>query len=335
MTDSAKSHFYWFLRRNERDVVGLYQFMWSYVQYATGTCMLNFGYWLKGNFESIGNAQYNLCTLTGKFAELHSAKIIIDVGSGFCTPAVQWELRYDLLDKIICVDINYKELGTASKNIDKVFSYKNKNIEISPRTYVTHGNGNHKKDIISLVNATATILPFPDHFADRIIALDSAQHFKSINQFISESSRVLKHGGLLVIAIPVVTTERQSSNQNILIKTLKSIRQLGILTITWASEHYQLEYIKKVILNENFRIKQIEYIGASVYAPLADYYIRNRMVFRRLILNKYPSYSKKIIYDLVERIVYVSALKMRELSQKGTIDYVLIKASRSSNKISQ
>ena len=324
MTGSAKLHFYWFLRRNERDVVGLYQFMSSYVHYATGTCMLNFGYWVKGSSESIGNAQYNLCTLTGKFAELHSANIIIDVGSGFCTPAVEWELRYDLLDKIICVDINYKELGTASKNI-----------EISPGMYFRHGNGNHKKDIISLVNATATILPFPDHFADRIIALDSAQHFKSINQFISESSRVLKHGGLLVIAIPVVATERQISNQNILIKTLKSIRQLGILTITWASEHYQLEYIKKVICNENFTIKQIEYIGASVYGPLADYYIRNRMVFRRLILNKYPSYSKKIIYDLVERIVYVSALKMKELSQKGTIDYVLIKASRSGNKISE
>ena len=54
-----------------------------------------------------------------------------------------------------------------------------------------------------------------------------------------------------------------------------------------------------------------------------------------LTINEENMLRKKIIYDLVERIVYVSALKMKELSQKGTIDYVLIKASRSSNKISE
>lgn len=65
MTDSAKSHFYWFLRRNERDVVGLYQFTSSYVQYATGTCMLNFGYWLKGSSGSLKMLQ-KLVEMKGK-----------------------------------------------------------------------------------------------------------------------------------------------------------------------------------------------------------------------------------------------------------------------------
>ena len=54
-----------------------------------------------------------------------------------------------------------------------------------------------------------------------------------------------------------------------------------------------------------------------------------------LTINEENMLRKKIIYDLVERIVYVSALKMKELSQKGTIDYVLIKASKSANKISE
>ena len=52
------------------------------------------------------------------------------------------------------------------------------NMRTTPRTYVRHGNGNRKKDIISLRNATATTVPFPDLFAGRIIGLESAQHFE-------------------------------------------------------------------------------------------------------------------------------------------------------------
>jgi hypothetical protein len=54
-----------------------------------------------------------------------------------------------------------------------------------------------------------------------------------------------------------------------------------------------------------------------VYGPLTDYYIKNRDVLRRKILKEYPSY--------LENILYKSLLKMKDASQKGIIDYALIK----------
>ncbi|HET6715901.1 MAG TPA: hypothetical protein VFG90_02135, partial [Nitrososphaeraceae archaeon] len=67
-------------------------------------------------------------------------------------------------------------------------------------------------------------------------------------------------------------------------------------------------------------------IGKSVYIPLTDFYIQDRKEFRRIVLGKESSFLKKITLDIVERIVYRSALKMKQLSLSGNIDYVLIKA---------
>jgi hypothetical protein len=96
--------------------------------------------------------------------------------------------------------------------------------------------------------------------------------------------------------------------------------------------------VKKMCMKKSpfnfFGIKQIEYIGASVYGPLADYCIQNRKIFNQKFSEKQSSYLQNIIYNIIEKIVYRSALKMKELSQKGTIDYLPIKASRSGNKIS-
>ena len=41
------------------------------------------------------------------------------------------------------------------------------------------------------INATSTILPVKSKSIDRVIAFESAQHFKPLIQFIQESNRVL------------------------------------------------------------------------------------------------------------------------------------------------
>jgi hypothetical protein len=57
------------------DVVGLYQFMSSYVQYATGTCMLNFGYWVKGSSGSLKMLR-KLVEMKGESEYLHEKDIL-------------------------------------------------------------------------------------------------------------------------------------------------------------------------------------------------------------------------------------------------------------------
>lgn len=263
----------WTFRRNEHDVINLYNSLSPVMQLATGGDMLNFGYW-NGNASDPVTAQNDLCLLVGEMADLGSAKRLIDVGSGLAAPAAQWKSAYGSLD-ISCVNINFQQLLSARTNS------------------------------VSLMNATSTVLPFSDRSADRIIALESAQHFRPLDRFIKESRRMLEPGGLLVIAIPVMARPL-------------SFFKLGILSWTWSSEHYELGYVKSAIEENGFDVREIRHIGHHVYEPLTDYYIRNRSILRERILKKYPSF--------LENVLSRSLLKMRDVSRKGIIDYVVIKA---------
>jgi cyclopropane fatty-acyl-phospholipid synthase-like methyltransferase len=263
----------WTFRRNEHDVINLYNSLSPVMQLATGGDMLNFGYW-NGNASDPVAAQNDLCSLVGEMAELGSSKRLIDVGSGLAAPAAQWKSAYGALD-ISCVNINFQQLLSARTNS------------------------------VSLMNATSTVLPFSDRSVDRVVALESAQHFRPLDKFISESRRVLEPGGLLVIAIPVMARPL-------------SFFKLGILSWTWSSEHYELGYVKSAIEENGFDVQEVRHIGHHVYEPLTDYYIRNRSVLRERILKKYPSF--------LENVLSRSLLKMRDVSRKGIIDYVVIKA---------
>jgi hypothetical protein len=134
---------------------------------------------------------------------------------------------------------------------------------------------------------------------------------------------------LIVLAIPVITTPKPNGMSRFrILNSLRNLRVLGILSLTWASEHYELARIKSVISQEHFVIKDILSIGKSVYIPLTDFYIQDRKEFRRIVLGRESSFLKKITLDIVEKIVYQSALKMKQLSLSGNIDYVLIKATK-------
>ena len=304
----------WITRRYEKDVVDVYNSLVPFVQLALAdpnNNMLNFGYWTQSTTTPL-QAQIELCRLVGEFAGLRAAKKVIDVGSGLCAPVMFWKSLYDNLD-IICIDINLRQLTIALEipiaTIAKSdqFCMVNKSLE--------------QTKSISLVNAAATRLPFADSCVDTIVALESAQHFKPLAGFIRECRRVLASKGLLVVAIPILGPNL--SNESL----IRQLAKLGILYFTWASEHYSLDNIKSAISTEGFEIQDTQHIGHSVYEPCADYYIQNRQILRqRLKTNAYPR-AKSLLIEFVERIIYISALKMRDSSQREIIDYVLIKAT--------
>jgi len=265
--------FFWTIRKNEKDVINLYNSLSPIMQLATGGTMLNFGYWDQNTVEPI-SAQENLCSYFGSMAELENAKTIVDVGSGLSAPAIFWGNNYDNL-KIFCININYSQL---------YFSGPQKNIEF--------------------INSTSTKLPFSNSSVDRVLALESSQHFKPLKDFILESNRILKSNGLLTLALPVTLQHT-------------SLFKLGILKFTWSSEHYRLDYVKELVKSCGFTIQHEKLIGRNVYTPLADYYIENRDKLKQLILQKYPKY--------VEKILYSSILKMKKASEQKIIEYVVLK----------
>lgn len=245
--------------------------------------MLNFGYW-RGATNPL-TAQEQLCGLVGDIAELSSAKKLIDIGSGLGAPAKYWMSEQNSLD-VICLNINRQQLADS----------------------VTAGDSLPQREP-SRVNATSTLQPFHEKCADRVIALESAQHFRPFSDFIKECRRVLTPGGVLVLAIPV--TSRPLG--------LSKLFRLGILSITWSSEHYSSEHVRSTLTANGFEIVHTQSIGREVYEPLTGYYVANRASIRQNILNRYPGF--------LESILYRSLLKMRAASQTGLIDYLIIKAS--------
>ncbi|MDE1765264.1 MAG: class I SAM-dependent methyltransferase [Thaumarchaeota archaeon] len=280
----------WTFRRNEDDVVNLYDSLSSLMQISTEGNMLNFGYWDDDTVHP-HKAQVQLCKRIADMAELNTARNVLDVGSGFSEPATIWKTNFPHI-KMSCLNVNRTQLGFAS-------SILKENSQSSHQ--------NHASETINLINSTATKFPFADKSMDRIIALESAQHFKPFSEFVSESRRVLKENGILALAVPVMSQSRS-------LEMLK----LGILSFTWSSEHHGLEDLKKAISDFGFRIQSVDLIGSKVYEPLANYYVKNRKFLRPKILERYPSY--------VEKILFRSLLKMREVSESRTIDYVLLKS---------
>jgi ubiquinone/menaquinone biosynthesis C-methylase UbiE len=271
--------FLWTFRKNEKDVINLYNTMSPVMQLATGGSMLNFGYWSSKHVDPI-SAQDNLCDVFGNLSELSTAKNAIDVGSGLSAPSKLWRDSFPDLN-LYDVNINFKQL---------CFSKHQKNIEF--------------------LNSTSTKLPFSDNSVDRVLALESAQHFKPLLDFIVESKRVLVKSGFLVIAIPITVSD-------------SSLGKLGLLKFTWSSEHYSLDYLKNLLTSNGFKIINEMLIGSNVYDPLADYYVENRKTLSNTILEHYPAYMEKILYK--------SLLKMKKASQEKIIDYVLLKCSLDSN----
>ena len=281
--------FLWTFRRKEKDVVNLYDSLSDLMRLATGGDMLNFGYW-DDETKSALDAQKKLCTIFGKKALLESNQHIVDVGSGISSPAIQWYLEYSPV-KLSCININFTQLHNSINNVCKSIPT------------------NNTDESFNFVNATATTLPFENESVDRVLSLEAAQHFKPLNNFISESFRILRKNGILALAIPVMSKNYTAS-----------MMKLGTLSFTWSSEHYSEEFVKSTLKQEGFNNIDLQKIGSNVYSPLANFYIENRDSIKNKILQYYPAY--------VEKILFKSLNKMKAVSEKKIIDYVLISCTK-------
>jgi ubiquinone/menaquinone biosynthesis C-methylase UbiE len=288
---------------------------------------LNFGYWNKG-INSPREAQCTLCSLIADVSNLYSARTVLDIGSGFSVPAIYWSSLFNSLN-IVCVDVNLCQLKFGVSLHDDlkekkiIFPLPKDNTKVFKSLLELELPYSEDTEKLSFVNATSTALPFADNSVDRIIALESAQHFRPLCEFFMESNRVLEKKGIFVTAMPVIHNQECFHGNNIFSEVTSLISlffRLGVLSFTWMSEHYDLNYIKSQIVNAGFQLKEIKLIGSHVYEPLSKYYIQNREKLQNAILKEYPLY--------VEKILYKSISKMNELSEKGVIDYAIIRADK-------
>lgn len=280
--------FLWTFRRSEKDVIKLYDALSDVMTLATGGHMINFGLWDDTTKDPVA-AQQNLCDIFAEMAALEDSQVILDVGCGYAAPAARWHNCY--ASEFVCVNINLGQLQDAIKNPD-VESICD-----------TGGSG------IRLVNATATKMPFADSSADRVLAFESPQHFRPLESFLAEARRILKHGGMLVLALPTLSEAVSSP-----------LVKLGLLAMTWSSEHYSSGYVLSLLKENGFDILERRSIGSQVYRPLADYYAQNRTDIRRRLLSTYPGY--------VETILDRSMQKMAQVSDDSIVEYAMISCKK-------
>lgn len=317
----------WTARRNEHDVINLYNYLSGLMRIITKDYFLNFGYWNKG-INSPREAQRRLCSLIADVSNLYSARTVLDIGSGFSVPAIYWKSLFNSLN-IVCVDVNLCQLKFGVSLHDDlkekkiIFPLPKDNTKEFKSLLELELPYSEDTEKLSFVNATSTALPFADNSVDRIIALESAQHFRPLSEFFNESNRVLEKNGIFVTAMPVIHNQECLRGNNIFSEVTYLISlffRLGVLSFTWMSEHYDLNYIKSQIVNAGFQSKEIKLIGSHVYEPLSKYYIQNREKLQNAILKEYPPY--------VEKILCKSISKMNELSEERVIDYAIIRADK-------
>ena len=110
--------FSWTFRRNEKDVINLYDSLSDIMRLATGGDMLNFGYW--DNETSLPIlAQKKLCSIFAEKAQLESGQKIVDIGSGLGAPAFEWHNAFSPIE-ITSVNINFDQLQYSLKQIRKL-----------------------------------------------------------------------------------------------------------------------------------------------------------------------------------------------------------------------
>lgn len=267
----------WNKRHSGKDIVKMYTKLAPLMQVGADTKMLNFGLW-DGTF-SLLDAQKKMTEHISDFADFANAKRILDVGSGFCVPARIWKQKFPYLE-IFCLDLNFDHLNHESKT-----------------------------GVLEPLNSSSNYLPFSGGIFDRVIALESAQHFTRLEEFFVESKRVLSDDGKLVVAIPI------AEDSGLL--ALK----LGILNITWISKKYSKGRVLECVKKAGFVIEKQESVGDLVYRPFADYYVKNRDILKQKLHSLYPA--------SLERLIYGSMKKMRYLSEKKVIDYLLLTLKKS------
>lgn len=136
---------------------------------------LNLGFWKEARaYDEAGAA---LARKVGTTLGIGADDHVLDVGCGFADQDILWvdELRPR---RITGINITASQVQHGQRRVRE-------------RGY---------DDRIEMVQASATALPFPSDSFDKLVSLEAAFHFVTRADFFHEAARVLKPGGVIVIA---------------------------------------------------------------------------------------------------------------------------------------
>jgi microcystin synthetase protein McyJ len=136
---------------------------------------LNLGYWETA--RTYPEACADLARRLGRAAKLGPGDVVLDAGFGFGEQDLLWVDEFDVA-KIIGVNVTQLHVDVANKRVR------------------ARGLGER----IDLRLASATEIPLDDASVDKVVALESAFHFPTREDFFREAHRILKPGGRIATA---------------------------------------------------------------------------------------------------------------------------------------
>jgi SAM-dependent methyltransferase len=138
------------------------------------TLFLNVGWW-KDQPSTLDEACEALARFAGEQLQLGPDDRLLDVGFGFGDQDMYWMERFKPRE-IVGINITRSQVERARERV------------------AARG----MSDRIDFKLASATKMPFEDNSFDKVIALESAFHFRTRADFFAEAFRVLRPGGRLV-----------------------------------------------------------------------------------------------------------------------------------------
>ncbi|QZH59725.1 methyltransferase domain-containing protein [Mycolicibacterium farcinogenes] len=205
---------------------------------------VNLGYWAD-NPSTLDGACSDLARLTARAGGLSPGDVVVDVGCGYGDQDFLWldEFRPE---RIIGVNVATKQVASANARAREK--------SVAQR--------------VSFVEGAASNLPVPDGSATKVVALESAFHFPSRREFFAEALRVLRPGGMLVLA-DIVPLRRSEVTAPI-----GRVPVIGALVrgMFMADRHpIDIHGFTDALTRAGFENPSVRSIRDDVYAPFAEF----------------------------------------------------------------
>lgn len=138
---------------------------------------LNFGYWTREGM-AYEEAAESLVKLLGQKLGLNEQSLLLDVGSGMGSQDVYLAKNFSPA-KIEALDVTWKHIEISRERARRE--------NIGPAKLEFH-------------HGTAVAIPFADSSFTQLLSIEAPEHFNTREQFFKEAYRVLKPGGVMVLA---------------------------------------------------------------------------------------------------------------------------------------
>ena len=205
---------------------------------------INFGYWRDAS--SADKASEALAMLVAETAQIGIGDTILDCGYGFGDQDIFWARKLKP-KQIIGLNITQSQVTVARRRVDEA----------------------GLSDCIDLRYGSATEMPIASDSVDRVVALESAFHFRTRERFFREAWRVLRPGGRLVTA-DIIPMPAATGLQNLLKQQISWAMVASKFAIPVENAYRRPSYRSRLALC-GFEKIQVESIRDWIYAPLHEY----------------------------------------------------------------